>query len=345
VTVYLSPLTKMHLLRKPYLLFLGDVHLKSDAKTAFGLRDWCAQDVMGEWALPSARVSLGLPRVAPAAAALQGAGSLVIGVAAVGGQLPEHWLPDIETALLAGLDVVSGQHSRLTSFPSLVQAAQRSGAKLIDVRHSDKPFPAGTGRKRSGKRVLTVGTDCALGKKYTALALTKELIAQGGQATFRATGQTGVMIAGVGVAIDAVISDFVAGAAEQLSPDNAPSHWDVIEGQGALFHPAYAGVTLGLLHGSQPDALVLCHDPSRKTIEGYEDFPIPALQVAIDRYVEAGRLTNRNVRCVGISINSSSLSDADWKRYADNLSQELILPVEDPMRGGVAALAAALLAI
>jgi uncharacterized NAD-dependent epimerase/dehydratase family protein len=335
----------MHLLRKPYLLFLGDVHLKSDAKTAFGLRDWCAQDVMGEWALPSARVSLGLPRVAPAAAALQGAGSLVIGVAAVGGQLPEHWLPDIEAALLAGLDVVSGQHSRLTSFPSLVQAAQRSGAKLIDVRHSDKPFPAGTGRKRSGKRVLTVGTDCALGKKYTALALTKELIAQGGQATFRATGQTGVMIAGVGVAIDAVISDFVAGAAEQLSPDNAPSHWDVIEGQGALFHPAYAGVTLGLLHGSQPDALVLCHDPSRKTIEGYEDFPIPALQVAIDRYVEAGRLTNRNVRCVGISINSSSLSDADWKRYADNLSQELILPVEDPMRGGVAALAAALLAI
>jgi uncharacterized NAD-dependent epimerase/dehydratase family protein len=334
----------MHQLRKPYLLFLGDVQLKSDAKTAFGLRDWCGQDVMGEWALPSATVSLGLTQMAPSVAASQGAGSLVIGVAAVGGVLPEHWLPEIEAALLAGLDVVSGQHSRLTSFPSLVEAAQQSGAKLIDVRHSDKTFPAGTGRKRSGRRVLTVGTDCALGKKYTALALTNELIAQGAQATFRATGQTGVMIAGVGVAIDAVISDFVSGAAEQLSPDNTPLHWDVIEGQGALFHPAYAGVTLGLLHGSQPDALVLCHDPSRVTIEGYDDFPIPALQVAIDRYVEAGRLTNPNVRCVGISINSSSLSDADWKRYANDLSQELKLPVVDPMRGGVAALATALLA-
>ena len=333
----------MHQLRKPYLLFLGDVQLKSDAKTGFGLRDWCGQDVMGEWALPAATVSLGLPKMAPADAARQGAGSLVIGVAAVGGVLPDSWLPEIEAALRAGLDVVSGQHSRLTSFPTLVQAAKQSGVQLIDVRHSDKSFPPGTGRKRSGKRVLTVGTDCALGKKYTALALTNALIAQGAQATFRATGQTGVMIAGVGVAIDAVISDFVSGAAEQLSPDNAPEHWDVIEGQGALFHPAYAGVTLGLLHGSQPDALVLCHDPSRTTIEGYDDFPIPALQVAIDRYVEAGQLTNRNVHCVGISINSSSLSDADWKRYADDLSQQLKLPVVDPMRGGVEALARALL--
>jgi len=334
----------MHLLRKPYLLFLGDVQLKSDAKTAFGLRDWCGQDVMGEWALPSATISLGLPNISPAQAETKGAGSLVIGVAAVGGVLPEQWLPELEAALLAGLDVVSGQHSRLTSFPVLVQAAEQSGARLIDVRHSDKTFPAGTGRKRTGKRVLTVGTDCALGKKYTALALTRALLARGAKATFRATGQTGVMIAGVGVAIDAVISDFVSGAAEQLSPDNAPDHWDVIEGQGALFHPAYAGVTLGLLHGSQPDALVLCHDPSRKTIEGYDDFPIPALQVAIDRYVEAGRLTNHAVRCVGISINSSSLSDEQWKQYAEDLAQELKLPVVDPMRGGVAALATALLA-
>ncbi len=135
-------------------------------------------------------------------------------------------------------------------------------------------MPAGTGRKRSGQRVLTVGTDCALGKKYTALALTQALQAQGAKATFRATGQTGIMIAGAGVAIDAVIADFIAGAAETLSPDNAPDHWDVIEGQGALFHPAYAGVTLGLLHGSQPDALVLCHDPSRTTIEDYPHMPV-----------------------------------------------------------------------
>ncbi len=333
----------MHQLRKPYLLFLGDVTLKSDAKTAFGLRDWCGQDVLGEWSLPAAAVTLGLPRLSPLDAARQGAGSIVVGVAAVGGALPTDWLPELEAALDAGLDIVSGQHTRLTEFPSLVKAATHSGARLIDVRHSDQVFPAGTGRRRTGKRVLTVGTDCALGKKYTALALTQALRDQGAAATFRATGQTGVMIAGQGVAIDAVISDFVAGAAEQLSPDNAADHWDVIEGQGALFHPAYAGVTLGLLHGSQPDALVLCHDPERRTIEGYPNHSIPELKEAIRRYVEAGQLTNLAVRCVGISINSSSLTDAQWVSYANGLTDQLGLPVVDPMRGGVAVLATALL--
>jgi uncharacterized NAD-dependent epimerase/dehydratase family protein len=334
----------MHQLRKPYLLFLGDVDLKSDAKTAFGLRDWCPSDVMGEWSLPTATISLDLPRHSPAQAAVLGAGSIVIGVAAVGGVLPAHWLPELEAALDAGLDVVSGLHSRLTSFPSLVQAAQRGGGRLHDVRHSDQVFAAGTGRKRSGQRLLTVGTDCALGKKYTALALTRALTARGVPATFRATGQTGIMISGAGVAVDAVIADFIAGAAEALSPDNAAGHWDVIEGQGALFHPAYAGVTLGLLHGSQPDALVLCHDPSRDTVEGYPDCPIPDLQQAIDRYLEAARLTNRSVRCVGVSINSSSLTDAQWGAYAASVELKLGLPVVDPMRGGVEALIATLLA-
>ena len=141
----------------------------------------------------------------------------------------------------------------------------------------------------------------------------------------------------------AVIADFVAGAAEALSPDNASDHWDVIEGQGSLFHPAYAGVTLGLLHGSQPDAIVLCHDPSRRTIDEYPDFPIPDLRVAIDDYLRAGRLTNPAIRCVGLSINSSSLSDAECTSYFQRLTGELGLPVCDPMRSGVDALAAALL--
>ena len=333
----------MHQLRKPYLLFLADVAIKSDAKTAFGLRDWCGADVLGEWSLPQASISLGLPRMAPALAAAQGARSLVIGVAAVGGALPAHWLPELEAALEAGLDIVSGLHSRLRSFPTLVRAAERSGARLLDVRHSEREFAPATGAKRSGLRVLTVGTDCALGKKYTALALTQALRERGAAATFRATGQTGVMISGAGLAIDAVVSDFVAGAAEALSPANAAGHWDVIEGQGSLFHPAYAGVTLGLLHGSQPDALVLCHDPARLMIEGYPDCPIPDLQEAIDRYVQAGRLTNRAVRCVGLSINSSSLDDGAWAAYAQAQSQRLGLPVVDPMRGGIELLAQALL--
>jgi len=334
----------MHQLRHPYLLFLGDVQLKSDAKTAFGLRDWARDKVAGEFSLPEASITLDLPRLTPQEAAAAGAGSLVIGVAPAGGALPQHWLEAIETAIEAGLDIVSGLHTRLASIDRLVRAAARRGVKLIDVRYSDATFPAGTGRKRRGKRVLTVGTDCALGKKYTALALAEALHAQGVKASFRATGQTGVLITGSGLAIDAVISDFVAGAAEQLSPDNEPDHWDVIEGQGALFHPAYAGVTLGLLHGSQPDAIVLCHDPARRTIEGHPGFPIPGLREAIDTYLRAGRLTNRAIRCIGISINSSSLDDAAWRGYARRLADELGLPVVDPMRGGVGPLAEALLA-
>jgi uncharacterized NAD-dependent epimerase/dehydratase family protein len=321
---------------KPYLIFLGDVTLPSDAKTGFGLRDWCAQDVMGEWALPQASVSLGLPRMTPAQAADAGAGSIVIGVAPVGGQLPAAWIPTLVEALEAGLDVISGMHTRLEEVPELAAAAERSQARLVNIRHTQRPLPVGTGRRRLGRRLLTVGTDCALGKKYTALAVTHELQARGVKATFRATGQTGILIAGEGIAVDAVVADFIAGAAELLSPDNAPDHWDVIEGQGALFHPAYAGVTLGLLHGSQPDAIVLCHDPARTTIEDHPHIPLPALGEAIRRYLEAGRLTNHEVLCVGVAINSSSLSDQDWARYREALQAELGLPVCDPMRGGVA---------
>ncbi len=334
----------MTALRKPYLIFLGDVRSRTDAKTGFGLRDWCRSDVLGETALPGANVSLGLPVLSPAAAAARGAGSLVIGVASVGGQLPASWLPTLTAALDAGLDVVSGMHTRLETFASLVEAAARSGARLVNVREAHREFGVGTGLKRTGKRVLTVGTDCALGKKYTALALARALAARGVDATFRATGQTGIMIAGSGIAIDSVVADFVAGAAEALSPDAAPGHWDVIEGQGALFHPAYAGVTLGLVHGSQPDAIVLCHDPSRATIEDYPHIALPPLHVAIDRYLEAARLTNAAVRCAGVAINSSSLGEDAWARYRARLHDELRVPVCDPLRGGIDEIAAAVLA-
>jgi len=334
----------MLVLRKPYLLYLGDAVLKSDCKTAFGLRDWCPEDVLGEWSRPAAKVTLSLPRLAPAAAATKGAGSIIVGVAPTGGVLPEHWQDDLEAALDAGLDVVSGLHTRLGSFPRLVRAAERRGVRLVDVRHLNPSFPVASGRKRTGKRVLTVGTDCALGKKYTALALTRALAAKGAPATFRATGQTGIMIAGSGIAMDALVADFLAGAAEALSPDNAPDHWDVIEGQGSIFHPAYAGVTVGLLHGSQPDAIVLCHDPERLTIEEYPDYPIPPLRAAIDDYLRIGRLTNRAIRCVGLSINSSSLADGAWTDYRLRLERELALPVCDPLRTGVGPLVDRLLA-
>lgn len=333
----------MPTLRKPYLLYLGDAQHPTDAKTACGLRDWCPNDVVGEWSLPTATVSVGLERLAPQDAAARGAGSLVIGIASVGGKLPESWLPDLEGAIASGMDIVSGMHTRLTSFPSLVAAAQRHGVKLHDVRHADRIFPAGTGRKRTGMRVATVGTDCALGKKYTALALTNALTAAGAKATFRATGQTGIMIAGSGIAIDAVVADFIAGAAEELSPDNDADHWDVIEGQGSLFHPAYAGVTLGLLHGSQPDYLVLCHDPTRVTIEYRPDFLIPPLADAAAQYLTNARITNKAVQLAGVSINSSSLDDDAWSAYKARVGAELGVPVCDPIREGMAPIAARLL--
>jgi uncharacterized NAD-dependent epimerase/dehydratase family protein len=334
----------MHRLRAPYLLYLGDAERPTDAKTACGLRDWCPDRVLGTWSRPGCPLDLGLPRLDPAAAAAQGAGSLVIGVAPVGGRIPEGWLPDLVDALAHGLDLVSGMHTRLTTFPALVEAAAARGVRLLDVRHADRAFSAATGRRRTGRRLATVGTDCALGKKYTALALTRALAARGVDATFRATGQTGIMIAGEGIAIDAVVADFVAGAAEELSPDNAPDHWDVIEGQGSLFHPAYAGVTLGLLHGSQPDAFVLCHDPSRTHIEYFPGFPIPPLADAIAQYVTAGQVTNPDIRCVGVSVNSSSLSDEVWGTYRARVADELGLPVCDPLRGGVEAIVERLLA-
>ena len=147
------------------------------------------------------------------------------------------------------------------------------------------------------------------------------------------------MIAGAGVAIDAVVADFVAGAAEWLSPANDPAHWDVIEGQGALFHPAYAGVTLGLIHGSQPDALVLCHDPSRRSIDGYPDYPIPNLAVAMSQYLTAARLTNPDARFVGISLNTWTL-DAELRRTVmASLKEAFGMPVADPMLHGMDAIA------
>jgi uncharacterized NAD-dependent epimerase/dehydratase family protein len=331
-------------LSKPYLLFLGASQSLTDCKTAAGLRDWCRDDVIGQMRLPGGTVDLGLPWYSPADAHAAGARSFVIGVAPVGGGIPEAWWPALRAAAEAGLDIVSGMHTRLRAVPGLTDAAAAHGVRLLDVRHSERSFAAATGARRPGRRALTVGTDCALGKKYTALALTAALQALGIAATFRATGQTGIMIGGGGVAIDAVIADFIAGAAEWLSPANDPSHWDVIEGQGALFHPAYAGVTLGLVHGSQPDALVLCHDPTRSSIDGFADFPIPPLAEAMRQYLTAARVTNRDARFVGISLNTSGLSAGQRRETMAAVRSELALPVVDPMLDGAEEIARAIVA-
>lgn len=323
-------------LPQPYLLFLGDVTEASYAKTAFGLRDWAGERCVGELSCAGATVSTGLPRLSPAEAWARGARSLVIGVANEGGVIADGWVPLLVEAMEAGLDIISGMHTSLRRVPALRDAAARHHRRLIDVRTPPARLNVGTGRKRSGRRLLTVGTDCALGKKYTALAIARAFASRGLDADFRATGQTGIMIAGSGIPMDAVVSDFEAGAAEALSPDAAPGHWDVIEGQGSLFHPAYAAVSLGLLHGSQPDIFVVCHQPDRTHVLGLEDFPLPSIEEVIDLTVRLGSRTNSAIRCGGVAMNTSRLSQEEAAEVMAREQERLGIPVADPIRGGPA---------
>ena len=323
-------------LPQPHLLFLGDVAEPGFAKTAFGLRDWAGDRCVGEYALPGARVSLGLAKLDPRAAAARGARSMVIGVANAGGHIPPSWYGALLEALEAGLDLVSGMHMRLSSLPGLQSAADKYNRRLFDVRTPPPGIPIASGLKRSGRRLLTVGTDCALGKKYTALAIARGLRARGINATFRATGQTGIMIAGEGMPLDSVVADFIAGAAEVLSPNAPPEHIDVIEGQGSIFHPSYAGVALGLLHGSQPDRFVVCHEPGRTHVLGHAAFPLPSIEQVIEQTIALGRLTNHKIRCAGISLNTAKLDAAESLREFDSVEKRLSLPVADPIRGGPA---------
>lgn len=318
----------------PYLLFLGDVQEPAFAKTAMGLRDWAPQRCVGEFSCSSATVTTGLPRLTPAEAHAKGARALVIGVADAGGYIADSWLPALVQALEAGLDLVSGMHMRLRDTPQLERAASALGRRLIDVRQPPQDIPIASGRKRSGKRLLTVGTDCAVGKKYTALALARAFAERDVDVSYRASGQTGILIAGEGIALDAVIADFAAGAAELLSPDAADGHWDVIEGQGSLFHPAYAGVSMALLHGSQPDVVVMCHQPKRTQILGLPDFAMPSLEEAIALTLQLGRRTNAAIRCAGVSMNTSRLTADEAHAMLADASDRLGCAVADPVRGG-----------
>jgi uncharacterized NAD-dependent epimerase/dehydratase family protein len=326
-------LTKIHL-NAPYLIMVGEMGDETYAKTGIGIVQWRPDLVAGQLRFPGCKVDLGVPDMTVDEAVKAGASSLVIGVAPIGGVVPDKWWKTIEEAASAGLDIVCGLHLRLSDFPAIVKAASASGARLIDVRKPPPGIPVGTGIRRSGKRVLMVGTDCAIGKKYTALALHAAMQKAGMKSTFRATGQTGIMLAGEGIPIDAVVADFVAGAAELISPDNEPDHWDVIEGQGSLFHPAYSGVTLGLLHGSQPDAFILCHDATRTRISGWEHMALPSIETAIDQYTMLGRHTNPDIRCAGVSINTSKLPAGTRRQYLADIEKQTRVPCFDPLIDG-----------
>ncbi|MEM1094511.1 MAG: N-acetyltransferase DgcN [Bacteroidota bacterium] len=329
-------------IQPPYLLFLGDITDPTAAKTAKGIAEWRPDWAQAQCRLPGCAADLGLPDCTPAEAAAAGVKTLIVGVANSGGILPDHWLDTLEDALDHGLDLASGLHRRLRDIPRLRDKAAALGRTLTDVRYPDVAYPIGNGRKRSGKRALMVGTDCSVGKMFTALAITQAMQEQGHAATFRATGQTGIFIAGDGVPVDAVVSDFISGAVETLAPDNDPDHWDVIEGQGSLFHPSFAAVTLGLIHGAQADALVLCAAP-RPHMRHLPNYPVPSFDACIDLYQTTARLTNPRATVVGFSINTSSMAENAARQYLGDLSAQYQLPATDPYRFGAAPLVEALL--
>lgn len=336
--------TAIDTIAEPYLLFLGTAPEMGWAKTAAGVLQWRPERCAAQLRLPGCGIDLGLPDMTVTQAAAAGVKTLVIGVVNSGGFIDPEWLPVLVAALDAGLDVASGLHDRLNDNPLIAAAATRNGRRLWDVRHSDRSFSTGTGEKRSGRRVLTVGTDCVVGKKYAALAIDRALRDLGEDSDFRATGQTGVLIAGGGVAIDAVVADFIAGAAEWLSPAAAPTHWDVIEGQGSLYHPAYSGVTLGLMHGSQPDALVFCHEPGRLKL-GSTDYPVPDLDRFIEVNLMAASLTNPDVRPGGISCNTGAMDEEAAFAAMREIEDRTGLPCIDPLRQGAGRIAQHLIAI
>jgi uncharacterized NAD-dependent epimerase/dehydratase family protein len=332
----------MHI-EEPYLLFLGDASDALAAKTSIAVAQWRPERCVGQLRLPSCKATSGLPDISIEEAVAAGAKTLIIGATNRGGVMSPSWIRLLVEALRCGLDLANALHEKLTDIPEIAEAAQRHGRRLFDVRHSARKFPIATGEKRPGKRLLTVGTDCSIGKMYTALALEGEMRRRGLDVDFRATGQTGILIAGDGVAIDTVVADFLAGCVETLSPANDPDHWDVIEGQGSLFHPSYAGITHALLHGSQPDVIVMCHEPGRPHLRGIPGRPLPDLRECIDAHLAAARVTNADVVCLGVSLNTSRCGASEAERLLKSTEDSCGLPCVDPSRTGVGGLVELLL--
>lgn len=333
------------MIETPYLLFLGDAPDQLAAKVAQGIKDWRPENAVAQFRMEGCNADLGIQDMTLEEAKAAGAKTLVIGVANRGGIISDAWKEVLVAALDAGFDIASGLHNLLRDEPVLVEAAKRNGCSLYDVRIPSVQYPIANGKKRTGKRCLAVGTDCSVGKMYTALAMDAAMRERGMKSTFRATGQTGILITGDGVPLDAVIADFMAGSIEYLTPDNDPDHWDLIEGQGSLYHVSYSGVTMALVHGGQPDALILCHEPTRAHMRGLPDYQQPSLEDLRDTALTLARVGNPACQVVGISVNTQHMSESDAKAYLSELETSMGLPATDPFRFGADKLVDALEAI
>jgi len=333
------------MIETPYLLFLGDAPDQLAAKVAQGIKDWRPENAIGQYRMDGCKADLGLADMTLREAKAAGAKTLVIGVANRGGVISKAWKKVLVTALEEGFDLASGLHNLLRDEPDLVAVAEATGRSLHDVRVPEVDYPIANGVKRSGKRCLAVGTDCSVGKMYTALAMDREMQARGMKASFRATGQTGILITGDGVPLDAVVADFMAGAVEWLSPDNDPDHWDLIEGQGSLFHVSYSGVTMALIHGGQPDALILAHEPTREHMRGLPGYSLPELEAVRDMALTMARVANPACEVVAISVNTQAMSEDEALAYLAETEARMGLPATDPFRFGAGKLVDALAAM
>ncbi len=330
------------MIEKPYLLFLGDAPDQLAAKVAQGIKDWRPEDCVGQFRMAGCKADMGLRDMSIPEAVAAGARTLVVGVANRGGHISDAWISVLVEALENGMDIASGLHNLLSDEGALVAAAQMHGGTLHDVRIPTVAYPIASGVKRSGKRCLAVGTDCSVGKMYTAIAIEREMHKRNLNATFRATGQTGILITGGGVPLDAVIADFMAGAVEYLTPDNAPDHWDIIEGQGSLFHASYSGVTMALVHGGQPDALILCHEPTREHMRGLPDYKLPTLEQLRDIALPLAQVVNPACKVVAISVNTARMGEEEAREYLSDLELRMGIPAVDPYRQGAGRLVDAL---
>ena len=333
------------MIQTPYLLFLGDAPDALSAKVAQGIKDWRPENAVGQFRMEGCGTTVGLTDMSLQEGLDAGAKTLVIGVANRGGYISDAWKAVLVQALEMGYDIASGLHNLLRDENEIQRAAKVHGGTLHDVRIPSVAYPIANGVKRAGKRCLAVGTDCSVGKMYTGLCMDAEMRKRGMKSTFRPTGQTGILITGGGVPLDAVIADFMAGAVEYLTPDNDADHWDHIEGQGSLYHVSYSGVTMALIHGGQPDALVLCHEPTRKHMRGLPDYQQPSLETLRDTALTMARVANPACQVTGISINTQHMPEDEARAYIKEAEDRMGLPTTDPFRFGAERLVDALEAL
>ena len=326
---------------------------RATAKTAIGVLRYAPFEVVavvdstraGKDAAECVGVGKGVPVVARVEDALaRGATVFLIGTAAAGGRIPDGYRPALARALERGVEVWNGLHERVLADPDLAAAAKRGGAKVRELREPPADLPIGGHRdRRAGARVvLTVGSDAAVGKMTASLEIVAALRRAGERAEFVATGQTGIAIAGQGIAVDAVVADFIAGAAELMVCEAAEqADWVVVEGQGSLTHPGFSGVTLGLLHGAGPDLMVLCHDVSRVSVKGYDDgLPLRPLRDYVHIYEDAAAWRRPPgyppARVVAVALNTATVNEELARAMIETAAIETGLPAADPVREGAA---------